>query len=450
MKYFGTDGIRGTYGDVEISEPFFNALGKAVAEYVCENSPENKFIVVGGDTRASTDCLKNAFIQGVQDGGVKCRDMGVLPTPALAYAVLHTSAYLGAMITASHNPYTDNGIKFFNSQALKVEDDVQLAFEEKLEKFYLPNPSYVKCEFQPRQINAGEFAVEEYAKKMAGIFPANFLKGVKIAIDMANGATSEISSAVFKMYGAKVFEKSSSPDGMNINNGVGSQHPEEISAFCKEVGADVGFAHDGDGDRVVVVDENASVLEGEEVLYLIADDAQNRGVLKGNAIVTTLQSNMGLDDCLAKKGIAVHRSGIGDRLVMRMMLENNCNIGGENSGHFIFSEISPCGDGLAAALSVLSVMVCSGKKLSQLRGGVVMYPCKSKALKVERKTPIEETNTLKNAIEQCQQKLGSEGRLLVRYSGTEKKIRLLVEGKNIDLVDECMLILEKGVENDLQ
>ena len=135
MKYFGTDGIRGTYGDVEISEPFFNALGKAVAEYVCENSPENEFIVVGGDTRASTDCLKNAFIQGVQDGGVKCRDMGVLPTPALAYAVLHTSAYLGAMITASHNPYTDNGIKFFNSQALKVEDDVQLAFEEKLEKF---------------------------------------------------------------------------------------------------------------------------------------------------------------------------------------------------------------------------------------------------------------------------------------------------------------------------
>ncbi len=450
MKYFGTDGIRGTYGDVEISEPFFYALGKAVAEFICETSPENKLIVVGGDTRASSDSLKASFIAGVQEGGVECKDVGVVPTPALAYAVLHSWATMGAMITASHNPYTDNGIKFFNSQALKVEDDVQLALEQKLENFYKADNSYVKKDFQSREISVGDFAINEYAKKMSKIFPPNFLKGVKIAIDMANGATSKVSSTVFKMYGAEVFEKSCSPDGININNGVGSQYPEEIASYCKEVGADVGFAHDGDGDRVVVVDENASILEGEEVLYLIATDSKNRGVLKGNAIVTTMQSNMGLDDSLSKENIGVYRSGIGDRLVMRMMLENNCNIGGENSGHFIFSEISPCGDGLAAALSVLSVMVASGKKLSQLRGGVSMYPCKSKAMKVERKTPIEDTNTLSKAMNQCQLELGSDGRLLVRYSGTEKKIRLLVEAKNIELVDKCMSVLEKSVEIDLQ
>ncbi|MBO5254276.1 MAG: hypothetical protein J6B07_00450, partial [Opitutales bacterium] len=312
MKYFGTDGIRGTYGDVEISEPFFKALGLAVAEYITENSPQNKLIVVGGDTRASTDTLKDAFISGVEQGGIICKDIGVLPTPALAYCVLYNSATMGAMITASHNPYTDNGIKFFNSQAQKVEDDVQLALEQKLEKFYDQTSSYAPKQILPREINVSSFALENYAQKMASIFPSDFLKGMKIAIDMANGATSKISSTVFKMYGAEVYEKSCSPDGHNINKQVGSQYPEEIATFCKEVGADVGFAHDGDGDRVVVVDENASILEGEEVLYLIAEDAKNRGVLTSEAIVTTLQSNMGLDESLAKKDIKVYRSGIGD------------------------------------------------------------------------------------------------------------------------------------------
>ena len=448
MKYFGTDGIRGTYGDTEISEPFFEALGRAAADWLAENGGGK--IVVGGDTRASTDALKAAFVSGLEKGGAACEDLGVLPTPALAYGVLAHGAAAGAMITASHNPYTDNGIKFFDSKARKVEDEAQERLETLLEKYYSPDSSYAPKTFAPRKISAGSFARDEYAKKMASIFPAGFLKGVKIVIDMANGATSGISSKVFADYGAQVFELGCEPTGLNINDGIGSQHPEKMAAYCKEVGADVGFAHDGDGDRVVVCDDKFSILEGEEVMGLIATEEYERGRLAADAIVTTLQSNTGLDESLAAKGIKVFRCGIGDRLVMREMLDRGCNVGGENSGHFIFSEISPCGDGLAAALAVLSVMARKRKKLSELRGGIAMYPCVSKAVAVARKTPIEETANLSKALKKCDELLAGRGRTLVRYSGTEKKIRLLAESPDAEKARQCMEILLAAVEIDLK
>ncbi len=447
MKYFGTDGIRGTYGDKEVSEPFFEALGKAVADWLAENGGGK--IVVGGDTRASTDVLKSAFIVGVKARGGEFEDLGVLPTPALAYGVIAREAKMGAMITASHNPYTDNGIKFFDSNARKVEDEQQEWLEARLEK-YLPSfDSYKQQTFSAREISVGDFAKNEYATKMASIFPKDFLKGLKIAIDMANGATSGISSKVFAEYGAEVFEIGNAPTGLNINDNIGSQHPEKMSELCKKVGANVGFAHDGDGDRVVVADETGSILEGEEILGLIAIDAKYRGVLKNDAFVTTLQSNIGLDESMKDNGIKVYRSGIGDRLVMREMLAHGASIGGENSGHFIFSEVSPCGDGLAAALAVLSVMSAKGAPLSKLRGGIKMYPQLSKAITVARKTPIKETENLSKAITDCESILGDEGRLLVRYSGTEKKIRLLVEGKDSEKIQKCMQLLENAVKIDL-
>lgn len=449
MKYFGTDGVRGTYGDREISEPFFNALGRAAAGLLADRLGGGK-IVVGGDTRASTDALKKAFCRGLAEGGAQYEDVGVLPTPALAYCVTFKGAKMGAMITASHNPWTDNGIKFFDSSARKIEDDVQLELEARLEKFLGDFSGYSKSEFPRRKISAGDFAVREYAAKMSSLFPKDFLKGRKIVMDMANGATSGISSAVLRGYGAEVFELGREPDGHNINEGIGSQHPEKMAALCREVGADAGFAHDGDGDRVVIADENASILEGEEVMGLIALDAASRGALKGGAIVTTLQSNMGLDESLKARSIGVYRSGIGDRLVMREMLEHGCNIGGENSGHFIFSDVSPCGDGLAAALSVLSVMCANGGALSRLRGTISMYPVESCAVSVERKTPVGETAHLSKAVAECEKILGGEGRLLVRYSGTEKKIRLLVEGRDASKIADCMKMLKNGVEIDLK
>ncbi len=449
MKYFGTDGIRGSYGDAEISEKFFHALGEAVAGYMEDKYGADAFVVVGGDTRASTYSLKRAFVAGLTKGGVKFEDVGVLPTPALAYCVLSKRAKLGAMITASHNPYTDNGIKFFDENARKIEDDIQLDIERRIDAL-LPSAPDFPASNSGGEISAGDFALGEYAEKMSGIFEPGFLRGIKIAIDMANGATSGVSSKVFASYGADVIESARSPDGKNINDGVGSQYPENMRKLVLDSGADIGFAHDGDGDRVVVCDETGSILEGEEVMGLIAIDAKERGALPSGAIVTTLQSNLGMDEALRESGISVYRSGIGDRLVMREMLARKCGIGGENSGHFIFLEVSPCGDGLAAALSVLSVMARKKEKLSKLRGGIKMYPQLSSALKVVRKTPIDEAPTLSKAMEYSEKLLGKDGRILVRYSGTEKKIRLLVEGKDADKVENCMEILRKAVENDLQ
>lgn len=450
MKYFGTDGIRGTYGELAVSEPFYIALGEAVAEILREGGGGK--VVVGGDTRASTSALAQAFCDGLKSGGAEFENVGVLPTPALAYCVIKKGAKIGAMITASHNPYCDNGIKFFDENANKASDELQDLIEARLEKFLQKQDvsSYKPCEFSATKISAGEFAKNDYVEKMSSIFPAGFLKGVKVAIDMANGATSGVSCEVLRRYGAEVFEAECSPTGLNINESVGSQHPENIVELCKKVGADAGFAHDGDGDRVVVVDDKFSILEGEEVLALITEDAASRGALKAGAIVTTLQSNLGLDETLLQNGIKVFRSGIGDRLVAAMMRENSCNIGGENSGHFIFSDVSPCGDGLASALSVLSVVVNRGKKLSSLRGGIKMYPQLSKAIKVERKPPIDQTQNLCKAMASAEVELGAQGRILVRYSGTEKKIRLLVEGRDEAQLGKIMKSLQEAVEIDLQ
>ena len=445
MKYFGTDGIRGKYGDFEVSEPFYEGLGEACADALSEKCGGG-LVVVGCDTRASSESLKESFCRGLERRGIKFEDMGVLPTPALAYAVLKRGAKLGAMITASHNPYTDNGIKFFDSNARKVDDAFQLDIERRVDSMNIDFKSYTKKEFSPRAIKAGKFALEEYAQKMGSLFEPGFLEGYTVAIDMANGATSVVSSKVFEGYGAKVVKAAFSPDGFNINASVGSQFPENIVGVCRQSGADVGFAHDGDGDRVVVCDDKFSILEGEEVLGLIAMEHKSRGALSSNAIVTTLQSNTGLDESLAANGIKVYRCGIGDRLVMREMLERNCNVGGENSGHFIFSEISPCGDGLAAALAVLYVMAKQHRKLSELRGGIAMYPCISKSVEVARKTPVNEAPNLSKAVEKCGELLGGKGRILVRYSGTEKKIRLLAESPELEKAKKCISFLLEAVE----
>ncbi len=451
MKYFGTDGIRGTYGDEHINEEFFCALGEALGEALKNRG--GKKIVAGGDTRASTGPLLNAFIEGFSRIGGDCENLGILPTPALAYGVLKRGADFGVMITASHNPHTDNGIKFFDSHARKIDDDTQLEIERLADKFLSLGPRGVfreKSCLKPEKIRVGRFALEEYAGKMSELFPKGFLKGVKIALDMANGATSGVSSKVFENYGAEVFCVGDSPDGFNINDGVGSQYPESLSELCAKTGADIGFAHDGDGDRVVVCDENSDPIDGEVLLGLIAVDALSRGALRGGAIVTTIQSNTGLDSSLADMGIKVHRSGIGDRLVMSEMISKGCNIGGENSGHFIFSDVSPCGDGLAAALAVLSAISERGAKLSEAKRKIRLNPLLQKAVKVARKIPLDETPTLADQMQKQREFLGSEGRILVRYSGTENKIRLLVESPDPEKNKKCMDLLESCVENDLK
>lgn len=459
MKYFGTDGIRGKYAGNCINEEFFSALGLALAAFLKDRGMSGG-VIVGRDTRSTGKSLADALVCGLSMGGIKTEDLGVLPTPALAYGVLKRKSSIGAMITASHNPHTDNGIKFFDEFARKIDDDIQLELERLTEEILGSEKKSALCskkslekiceESKGAELSAGVFGAIDYAEKMSSLFPSNFLSGMKIALDCANGAMSGIALKVMRNYGAEVVCVGDAPDGLNINLKMGSQHTESISALCQKIGADAGFAFDGDGDRVVVCDENCEILEGECVMGLIAIDAKNRNVLKNNAIVTTTQSNMGMDASLKKFGINVYRSGIGDRLVMRKMLEKDCTIGGENSGHFIFSEISPCGDGLAAALAVLSALVKSGSKVSAAKCDIVLNPLLQCAIDVARKTPVEETPTLSKAIAKCEVDLGSNGRVFVRYSGTEDKIRLLVESPNASKNEESLKLLASCVENDLK
>ncbi len=441
MKYFGTDGIRGEYGGECVNETFFEGLGKAVSKHL-QLKIKNRLpkIAIAGDTRFSSELLKAAFCKGLR--GVDVQDFGCVPTPALAFGVLKQEADFGVMITASHNPYTDNGIKFFDENARKASDEAQ----EEIEKFF---DEKISGDGESATISKVDMR-SHYIAKMSSILPKDCLKGLKIALDCANGATAGISGEVLRSYGAEVFEIGISPDGKNINNNIGSEHPEALAQLVKDTGAFIGLAHDGDGDRLVVCDENSNKIAGECVMGLIGIEAARQNALKGGAIVTTVQSNIGMDESLKARNIGVLRSGVGDRLVMRLMLERGCEIGGENSGHYIFMDISPCGDGLAAAVKLLSTLLALKIKVSQMSGVVSLYPSISKAIKVARKTPISETPSLASAIEKIENEMSGKGRVLVRYSGTENKIRLLVEGADASLNEKSMQELLKCVENDLQ
>ncbi|MBR4596959.1 MAG: phosphoglucosamine mutase, partial [Opitutales bacterium] len=422
MKYFGTDGIRGEYGGERVNEEFFRGLGAAVSRHLHLRFPQKPLpkIAIAGDTRFSSEPLKAAFCEGLR--GVEVEDFGCVPTPALAFGVLKQKADFGVMITASHNPHTDNGIKFFDENARKADDEAQLQIEE-----------FFDAKIKPQGEKAAVKKVDmrsHYIEKMGSILPKNCLSGMKIALDCANGATAGISGEVLRGYGAEVFEIGVSPDGKNINNNIGSEHPEALSELVKKTGAFVGLAHDGDGDRLVVCDERANKIAGECVMGLVALQAKRENSLKGGGIVTTVQSNIGLDESLKQSGISVFRSGVGDRLVMRLMLEKGCEIGGENSGHYIFMDISPCGDGLAAAVKLLATIMKLKIKISEMGSVVSLYPSIQKALKVARKTPIAETAHLSKTIEKIGEKMAGKGRVLIRYSGTENKIRLLVEGED--------------------
>ena len=441
MRYFGTDGIRGAYGGEFINEDFFGRLGSAVAvRLLGKISGRRPRVAVAGDTRFSSESLKAAFCGGLR--GVDVVDFGTVPTPALAFGVLDTASDWGVMVTASHNPSSDNGIKFFDSKALKADDESQSEIERLFDAGAVPHGGAVSVEKLDMK--------SRYVSKMASVLPANSLAGLRIALDCANGATAGISGEVLRRLGAEVFEIGVSPDGRNINDGVGSEHTERLSALVAEKGAGLGLAHDGDGDRLVVCGADAKQIPGECVLGLIALEAKRAGTLSGGGIVTTLQSNTGLDKAMESAGIRVYRSGIGDRLVMRMMLEKGCSIGGENSGHYIFTEVSPCGDGLAAALKFLSTLWASGMGVSEVAGIVPLRPSLSKAVKVARKVPLESTETLAYAVRSCEARLEGSGRVLVRYSGTENKIRLLLESEDASLLGPMMDELLKSVENDLQ
>lgn len=439
-KYFGTDGVRGTYGGPVMNEDFAWRLGAAAARYLREQGRDSGRIYLGRDTRASGPSLMQALADGLAAGGFTPVDLGVVPTPAVSLALRSEPAELGVVITASHNPATDNGIKFFGPQGIKLTDDQELRLEQ-----LLPEARGASGNVAP-----GRFAAEQlYIVKASSLLPADALRGWKIVLDTAHGAGCATSRTVLERLGAELTLLGASPDGTNINAGVGSQHPEAMCADVLKAGARLGIAHDGDADRCILCDETGHVLDGDEILTLLAVHALERQALPRGLLVITVQSNLGVDAAVAAAGGAVVRTPVGDRYVIERMLADGAMLGGESSGHVICAEIAPTGDGLVAALKVIEVMLATGRPLSELRGALRKFPQQTAALTVAEKKPLESLARLPATIRELERELGSRGRVLVRYSGTETKLRLLVEGPDDATVTAAMGRLAEAAKAEL-
>lgn len=417
-RYFGTDGIRGPYGGPVVNESFAFRLGWAAGSWAATANPEGEALL-GRDTRASGHPLLAAVAAGIAVAGLKPVSLGILPTPAVARAVQRRGAALGVVITASHNPASDNGIKFFTRGGRKLTDAEESAIEARLAEAPAPQA--------PAELPESP-ALEEYRAWAATLLPAGALAGWRLVIDCAHGATCATTPAVLRQLGAEVLVLGIDPDGTNINASVGSEHPETLRATVRSAGARLGLAHDGDGDRLVLCDETGALLDGDDLLTLLALDALERGALPGRTLVVTEQSNLGVDAALARRGGRVLRTSTGDRQVIARMREEGAILGGETSGHLVCGDLSPTGDGLVAALRVLEVMRRRGEPLSRLRQQWTRFPQGTAALRIRSRPPLGSLPTLSAAIVALEGSLAGRGRVLVRYSGTEPLLRLLVEG----------------------
>jgi len=438
--YFGTDGVRGPYGGPVVNEVFFGRLGAATARWIESRGGSAREVLIGRDTRASGESLSRAFARGV--GGAV--SLGVVPTPAISRAVRQRGAALGAAVTASHNPAPDNGIKFFGPDGAKLSDADEAAIEALMEGPGGDARAGAAVEVP------GEDITRDYVDAAAAMLPKGSLAGWRVALDTANGATMGTSPLAFRALGAEVLSIGDRPDGSNINLGVGSEHPQALSALVLSGGAHLGVAHDGDGDRCVLCDELGQVLDGDEILTVLAVHALGRGTLKEKTLVVTVQSNLGVDRAVAEAGGRVVRASVGDRYVAEAMRREGATLGGESSGHIVNFAFGPTGDGLAAALMVASVMIDTGRPLSQLRGALRRFPQLSMALRVREKRELSALPGLSGAIRSLEGRLGSGGRVLVRYSGTESKLRFLVEGPTDSAVRQGMDSLLAAARGELE
>jgi phosphoglucosamine mutase len=442
-KYFGTDGIRGSYGSQPMCDDFARAVGAGLAKYIFTSGlPKPYSVLIGRDTRASGPAIECALAEGLASEGVEAIDAGVSPTPAIAFAIPAAKATMGIAVTASHNPASDNGIKIFSGAALKLPDSTELEIERLIDE-KLKNPPVYK----PVKMSVFD-AATLYRRKMAEVLPKNALKGWTIATDTANGAATFTTPYVLSGYGADVKSVGNTPDGANINANVGSEHPEVIRGLVRKTGAKIGIANDGDADRVILCDENGELLDGDEVLALIGLHLLSQGRLAKKTLVATVMSNLALDETLENAGGRVERVAVGDRYILESMLKNGYNFGGEASGHIIFKDISTTGDGLLAALQVIFIMFETGKPLSELRKTMNLWPQLKKNIKIREKIPFDKIAGWNEGIAAIEKSLG-KGRVLCRYSGTEPKIRLLTEAKDRSKAQAALNGLENLVAKHL-
>jgi phosphoglucosamine mutase len=428
-KLFGTDGIRGRANVHPMTPEVAMRLGMAVAAHF---GREGK-VVVGKDTRRSGYMLETALASGLCALGVDVMLTGPLPTPAVAYLAKSMRADAGVVISASHNPFEDNGFKLFANDGFKLPDEVEAHIEALME------PGAVDDRLVHGESIGKAFRLEDaggrYITHVKHVLPQEYeLDGLRIVVDCANGAAYKVAPKIFEELGADVVRIGGEPDGTNINAGVGAMHPEHLSHAVREYRADVGLALDGDADRAVVCDHRGRIVDGDVLLAIIGRDLASRKALNGNLVVATVMSNIGLERSLAQVGVALARTPVGDRYVVEAMRERGSNLGGEQSGHIICLDHSTTGDGLVTGLKLLSVMVREGRPLAELAQVMTRYPQVSRNYAVARKIPLERLSKTQIAISAVERQLADEGRVLVRYSGTESLLRVMVEG-----TDERML-----------
>jgi phosphoglucosamine mutase len=443
-KYFGTDGIRGRFGDSLICPQFAYRLGCALGNYLTEiRFKKTSTVVIGRDTRASGVALSDALISGLNRHEVYVHDASIVPTPAIARALLDQHADLGIAITASHNPSCDNGIKLFDHFAHKLDEAQEILIESFIDKEPEPSVDFPLPYSHPLDASGS------YINYLRSLMDKDSLSDWRIVLDLANGAAVKTTPGVFQHWGAEMLLIGDRPDGLNINDGVGSECPTQLAEAVLKHGAHIGIAHDGDGDRLVVCDEGGTLVDGDIILALFGRYALKAGTLQSGTLVSTIHSNLGLDHAISDAGGQVDRVDVGDRNVANRMRELGANIGGESSGHIIFSDFATTGDGLLAAVKIIELMRTTGKALSELRREIMLFPQSTANLRVAEKRPLADLKFLQSVIKATEQDLGEEGRVLVRYSGTESKLRLLVEGKDDLQVAKAIKAIEIAAGKDL-
>ncbi len=442
-KYFGTDGIRGRVGDTPVTADFMLRLGRAAGKVLAAG--DSRSVVIGKDTRISGYMFESALEAGLAAAGANVALLGPMPTPAIAYLTRTLHSCAGIVISASHNPFYDNGIKFFSADGEKLPDEVEHAIEAELERPF----STVASEKMGKAVRIDD-AAGRYIEFCKGTIPFEInLRGLKIVVDCANGATYRVAPAVFEELGAEVITIGVDPDGLNINERCGSTYPEFVRQAVLEHGADVGIALDGDGDRVVMVDANGEVVNGDELLYILAADRQDQGLLQGG-VIGTVMSNFGLELALKKRGIPFMRAPVGDRHVHKALVSNGWVLGGEASGHLLCLDRTSTGDGIVSALQVLEVMVSKSKGLAELTSDVQKLPQVMINVPVSGQvSDLADSEAISSAMKSVENQLGDTGRVILRPSGTEPLIRVTLEGTDETQVNQLAEDLADVVRAEL-
>jgi phosphoglucosamine mutase len=445
-RYFGTDGVRGAVNTEPMTAEFALRLGRAAGHVLTKHLRHKPHILIGKDTRLSGYMIESALCAGLTAQGMNVLLVGPVPTPAVAYLTRSLRADAGVVLSASHNPAGDNGIKFFAADGFKLPDSVELEIEAVLDDLP-PLPPALEIGKAVRVDDARG----RYIEFLKSSLPREVrFDGLKVVVDSANGAAYDVAPSLFKEMGCEVISMFNQPDGYNINQQCGSTYPEAMCQKVIETGADVGFALDGDADRLIACNAQGQLVDGDKVIAILADHLLQQGKLKGQAVVTTLMSNMGLGKFLEQRGVQMLRANVGDRYVLEMMREKGCNLGGEQSGHMILLDSNTTGDGLMTALQLLCAMQEEVQPLSELAKDLTLYPQKLWNIVMEKKVDVLADAGVQSLIQDAEAKLGDKGRVNVRASGTEPKLRIMVEAESATLMFETGQALVEALEEKIK